>query len=149
MTLSLPFTYLCNDKVVETNSISLFWDSWNVMSVNTPMACDHFQNEMRTIQVPVKFIHSPNNSQRLSLSHWVILFTRQHLFAGVHYRMFHSIIFLHHASTQTFIGCISWKSWFKSGNFKIGSDDSIFLTSFNVLSCSEPHSTLFGAVFFS
>jgi len=44
------------------------------------------------------------------------------------------------------------KSWdhiprFKSGNFRIGSDDSIFLTSLNALSCSESHSTLFGALF--
>ena len=33
---------LCNDKVAMTNSISLSWDSWNVKTVNTPMACDHF-----------------------------------------------------------------------------------------------------------
>ena len=37
---------------------------------------------MLTIQVPVKFIHSPNNSQHLSLSHGVILFTRQNSVKG-------------------------------------------------------------------
>jgi len=34
-------------------------------------------------------------------------------------------------------------SRFKSGNLKIGSDDNIFLTSLNALSCSEYHSTYF------
>jgi len=38
-------------------------------------------------------------------------------------------------------------SRFKSGSFRIGSDESIFLTSLNALSCSESHSTLFGAQF--
>ena len=38
-------------------------------------------------------------------------------------------------------------SRFKSDNFKIGSNESIFLTSLNAFSCSAPHSTFFGALF--
>ena len=102
-----------NDKVVKTHSISLSWDSWNVMSVNIPVACDHslkWNVDHTAISgIAVEFIYSPHNSQRLSVSHWVILFTRQHLFTGTHYGTFHSTKLLHHACTQTFIRCISWQ----------------------------------------
>jgi len=77
------------------------------------------------------------------------VFTRLHLFAGVHYRMlmFHSIIFMHAPRLLLDASVDNMISRFKSGHFRIGSDDSIFLTTLNALSCSEPHSTLFGALF--
>jgi len=141
--------WLHNNNVIKTNSISLSWDSWNVMSVNIPVACDHFA-KWNADHTGTSEIYSQPKQQPTLLSPTEQFCSRDNIFllayiTGCFTRSYSCIMHAHRllldASVDNMI------SQFKSGNFRIRSDDSIFLTSLNALSRSEPHSTLFGALF--
>jgi len=52
------------------------------------------KHEVRTLQVSVEFVHSPDDGQCFLLSHRVILLPRKQFVASIHDRMFDPIVLL-------------------------------------------------------
>ena len=101
------------------------------------MVCDHF-------------LHCRNYCQCSPFTYRIILLSQDQLSAGIQHRVFTPLMHLEETSPKlrSEASVCKVNSWFKSGNFKIGSIESRRFISKNVFSCLSPHSTLFEARFF-